>query len=337
MAYVTRSGQKPKPGFLCDDAQHVFGMGTNKFRNELRKMHADLHEKILWGLTDVGARAYLAMLNRYPSGELPPACRDSLADDSKSNIVFRLIGDSCFLHEREAIREAWKSYSDAMEQEHEQGVCLVSGKIAPRAKLFPQVTGLIGAQSAGASLVSCNNDAFSSYGQEIATAGPISEEAAEKAGMALSYVLKNSRHRIRIGEDYVCFWTDSKNPAVDDCIALYADPDRVAEDNAVIADRGEDVTVRDAVQKSLHELASGKPPLDIPSDTRYFMMGIAPYQARLSVRFYEVGTLGELQRNVGLFLKDTEMVGTGFSSSKLALKAIARTFHGHLSPHPTER
>jgi CRISPR-associated protein Csd1 len=320
MAYVAKSGTKPKPGFLCDDAQHVFGVGEKKYCDELRKMHVELHEDILGGINDAGAQAYLAMLRRYPRGNLPPVCREALSEDTNSKIVFRLVGDNCLLCEREAIKNAWNSYATAEEQQQEKGVCLVSGRIAPRAILFPQVTGLKGAHSAGASLVSCNEVAFCSYGQEKNTAGPISEVAAEKAGTALSYVLKDSKHHVQFGTDYVCFWTDSTNPVIDDCIAMYVDPDRVAEDNAIIAGRGEDVTVRDAVQKSLRNLVSGRPPIDIPPDTRYFIMGIAPYKARLSVRFYEVGSFGELQRNVRLFLQDTEMVGAGYSSLRLYLE-----------------
>jgi CRISPR-associated protein Csd1 len=332
MAYVSRSGQKPAPGFLCDDAQHVFGIGENKFRSTLRKMHEDLHKHVLQGVDDEGARAYLSMLEKYPTGALPEPCAEFLSSDPKSNMVFRLLGDSSYLQDRPGIRAAWNHYAESLEQQQESGVCLVTGKIAPRAKLFPQVTGLPGAKSSGAALVSCNADAFCSYGQKVSTAGPISAEAAEKAGAALSYVLKDSRHYVKLGDDFVCFWTNAANPVIDDCLAFYADPDGIDENNSVIAARGEDVSVRDAVQESLRLLAKGKPPITIPPDTQYYMLGIAPYQARLSVRFFETGSLGSLQKNVQLFLNDTEMVGARYCSLREYLAQTAAQGEGKNIP-----
>lgn len=335
MAYVTRSGQKPVPGFLCDDAQHVFGVGKNKFREELRLMHEQLAKDVLSEVDDDGARAYLSMLRHYGAGMLPRLCAEAMGEDVrpgsnekenpnlKSNLVFRFLPDGSLLHERTAIVAAWDRYAEAAEQESEQCTCLVLGKVAPRAKLFPQVSGLAGAQSAGAALVSCNADAFSSYGQKIATVGSISREAAEKAGGALNYVLKDDSHHMRLGDDYVCFWTNSSDSIADACLSFIFDSDGIGGSNAIISGRGENVEVRDAVQEALQQMTHGLPPVDVPADTKYHVMGIAPYQARLAVRFYQTGSFGDLERNVSLFLRDTQMVGVRLCSLKRYLEQAA--------------
>lgn len=326
MAYITRSGQKPVPGFLCDDAQHVFGVGKNKFRMDLRAMHEHLAREILGGLDDSGACAYLRMLKLYSGETLPEICAAVMGPDVgpgssekenanlKTNMVFRLQGDSRWLHERTAIANAWNRYAVEQESRFSWGACLVLGKSAPQAKLFPQVSGLIGAQSAGAALVSCNADAFSSYGQKIAAVQSISQEAAEKAGKALNYLLKDDRHHIRMGDDYICFWTDSKEAPADEYLALWLGADET---------RGEDAEQRDAVQAALKQLSLGMSPLRVPSSTRYYVMGIAPYQARLAVRFYQTGTLGELEQKVALFLRDTKMDGVKPCSLKKFLEQTA--------------
>lgn len=335
MAYVSRSGPKPLPGFLCDDAQHVFGVGKNKFREELRLMHERLAEDVLSEVDDDGARAYLGMLRHYGAGMLPRPCVETMGEDVgpnssenensslKSKMVFRFLPDGSLLHERAALVGAWNRYAEAVEQESEQCACLVLGKVAPKAELFPQVSGLAGAQSAGAALVSCHKPSFSSYGQRKDDPRSISKEAAEKAGGALNYVLKDDSHHMRLGDDCICFWTDSSDSIADACLSFLFDSDGTGGSNAIISNRGEDSEVRAAVQETLRQMARGLPPVSIPSDTKYYVAGIAPYQARLAVRFYQCGNFGDLERNIALFLRDTQMVEVRLYSLKRYLEQTA--------------
>jgi CRISPR-associated protein Csd1 len=220
-----------------------------------------------------------------------------------------------YIHESLAVRQRWGLYKEKQEEELAQGLCLVSGESGPLAPLFPQVTGLQGAQSSGASLVSCNADAFSSYGQKTSTAGFISASSGDKAGAALSYVLKDNGHHVRMGNDHIAFWTDAANPKIDEDLAFLMDPDSLTW--------SEDKSVREAVQQALVEMRAGKRPDDIPEDTTYHLLGIAPYQARLAVRFYETGAMGKLRENVTQYLRDTEMEGVKPCSMRTLLLQTA--------------
>lgn len=289
-----------RPFFLCDNAEYWLGM--DKKRGEDKQSQSiSFHEDILSGTDDDGAVATLLFLKRMkdPSQQ---GLLGALSDDPKGLIVLRLLGDDRYVHEHEEVREAWTRYKRKQEEDLSDGICLVTGTQGPYAMLFPQVTGLPGAQSSGASLISCNADAFSSYGQRISTAGAISADAADKSGAALSYVLKDRAHRVGIGNDYIAFWTDSTNPSIDQDLAMFLDPESLI--------RGEDEKAREAIHTALAELRKGNPPVAIPDGTQYHLLGIAPYQARLAVRFYESGSLGDLQKHVVQFLRDTEMVGT---------------------------
>lgn len=300
MAYVGRSGQKPDSGFLCDDAQHVFGIGPNKYRAELRQKHADLHRKVLTGLSDAGAAAYLRMLDRYPAGELPLICAEGLQGDVKSLIVFRLEGDRMLLHDRMPIRAAWTEYERIAEELKPGALCPVFGELLPAASEYPQITGLPDAQTAGAALISSKENAFQSYGRQRA-ASLLSARAAHESGTALRYVLKDNDHHARMGNDHIAFWTDATSPKIDEDLAFLIDPDSIGW--------SEDKNVREAVQQALIDIRAGKRMDDIPEDTTYHLLGIAPYQARLAVRFYETGSMGRLQENVAQYLRDTEMDG----------------------------
>lgn len=122
-----------------------------------------------------------------------------------ANVVFALEGDDRYLHQREAalrLLEA-RAGSDGPNQ-----LCLVTGVEAPVARLHPSVRGVEGAQTAGASLVSFNLDAFESYGKSQGDNAPTSEGAAFRYGQALNRMLdRGSRNRLPrpVGDATVVF------------------------------------------------------------------------------------------------------------------------------------
>ena len=80
------------------------------------------------------------------------------------------------------------------------------------ARLHPAIKGVWGAQSSGASLVSFNLDAFTSYGHEQGENAPISEAAAFAYTTALNRFLeRGSANRIQIGDASTVFWADATN------------------------------------------------------------------------------------------------------------------------------
>jgi CRISPR-associated protein Csd1 len=68
--------------------------------------------------------------------------------------------------------------------------------------------------------------------------------------------------------------------------------------------------------RNLERIRRGLPIREVDETDRYHVIGIAPYQARLAIRFHEEGTLGELERHLREFLQDTEMVGVEPRSMK---------------------
>ena len=312
-----------QPFFLCDSSDYVFGADSKKGKDKREKFES-LHKTLLGGLNDDGAQAFCRFLERYRDvSQLEDSMR-TIIEESRENMVFRLEGDFGHrLHERPAIKTRWNQYEESAESDAPKSACLITGEIASQARLFPQVTGLSGAQSAGASLVSFNKAAFCSYGQDSADGvGSISQEGADKAGKALSYLLKSDEHHCRIGSDYIVFWADGTGKAITDIISFLINPEWAQADNACLA-RREDNNTRAAVQDALMDIRRGKHFLGVDTRVRYFILGIAPYQARLSVRFFQTGTLGELATNVQQFLKDTEMVNVEACSLSAYLEQVA--------------
>ena len=178
----------------------------------------------------------------------------------------------------------------------------------PSDLLFPQVTGLAGAQSSGASLISFNCDSFNSYGRTQAYNASVSQWVAFGAGTALKMLLSDPERKIRLGATTFTFWSDRPSPDEDSLFIRFfggGDKNDTAEDSATVT------RVRDAIKgiKSGHSLRANFNP-----DVRYYVLGISPNAARLSVRFFETSTLGEVAERYGQYLRDIDMVDVSTTS-----------------------
>jgi len=212
-----------------------------------------------------------------------------------ANFVFRLDGHQSYLHQSEAAQHIWAALYKNVDAS--EGVCLVTGETLPLARLHPDIKGVTGAQSKGASLVSFNLDAFKSFGKEQGENAPVSEAAAFAYTTVLNFLLRRgdqNRQRLQIGDATVVFWAqardDQKASAAEDLVANFFDPptDDEQETRKLYG-------VLNAVRQGrpLHDL---DPALEDGTDI--FVLALAPNASRLSVRFWQRGTLEEFARRM---------------------------------------
>ena len=166
-----------------------------------------------------------------------------------------------------------------------EAACLVTGERGPIARLHPAIKGVWGAQTSGASIVSFNLDAFTSYGHEQGDNAPVSEAAAFAYTTALNRFLeRGSGHRIQIG--------DASDGLLGGCVRRARRPRRrKASSPALLGADGVDESVQaKKVGAILQAIREGRPIADfspdLPQGVRFFVLGLAPNAARLSVRFY---------------------------------------------------
>lgn len=292
-----RSGKTPKPYFLCDKASYLLDVGSTD-GGASHERSRKLHHEVLDDCEDAAARAVLRFFDR----EGPfPAISDEQADALASNrmVVFCFERPGNYIQDREAIRDAWTSYLRNLPCDEPEGWCSVTGQYGPIARLFPQVTGIPGAQSSGASLVSFNFDATESYGKRQAYNASISEDVAFKAGTALKHLLGNRDRRIVLGNTIVTFWSDRPAPPENALVALILNGKCPAEDDAT----------NELIQRAFEEMRKGLPLSGFDGSVGFSILGVSPNAARLSARFYERQSLGKLAENYGDYLRDTAMIG----------------------------
>ena len=286
---VKRTGQ-PAPNFLWDKTSFVLGAGTGESSRVLREHAAfkDFHERLLASSSDEGAEALLRFLRGWRVEEYDglPHAQEML----DTNIVFSLKNEMEWLHERSSIKRIWLGHLAG--EEGANGLCLVTGEQTAIARLHPSVKGVAGAQGSGASLVSFDKDAFRSFGKERGANAPVSERAAFAYTTSLNTLLeRGSRQRIRIGDTTTLFWADASGNetrarAAEDLFSMLSDPP---------TDEQEAVKVRDklAAVEQGRPLAEVEPELD-GEDTRFFVLGLAPNAARLSIRFWYEDSIGAI-------------------------------------------
>jgi len=278
-----------KSNFAWDNTGYVLGADGKGKPERTAKTHAAfkaLAAGALDGVDDEGARALLAFLNGWDparASELP-----GWEDMVGLNMVFMLDGEPGFLHDRPAFRKAWLDYLSA-NAEFETGRCLVTGEIGPIPPIHAKIKGVPGAQTSGASLVSFNIDAAESYGKEQNLNSPVSERAAFAYATALNHLLApDSPRKVQVGETTVVFWTGA--PCEAEPFFGFSMGGRKVEDDG-LAQR---------LERYLADVTKGRYPEALgEAKTLFYVLGLSPNAARLSVRFWHVGTVGEMVENVG--------------------------------------
>ena len=277
--------------FLWDNSSYMLGLdekGKPERSVECFEACRALHHSILDGVDTPAAKAILRYFDAWQPAEAAehPALAPYLKEILKgANPMFRVSG--MYAQEDPAIRAAWQTHYDMQGGAKMQ--CLVTGNMDSIAAVHPAVSGVRGAQSSGAALVSFNGPAFCSYGREQGFNAPVGKYAAFAYTAALNHLLSGKDNVQFIGDTTVVCWAEGAEPAYTDfaCSALFG------------AELPQELTEQD-ISAMLKRLANGLPCTELPLDPNrpFYILGLAPNAARLSVRFFLRDTFGALMRHV---------------------------------------
>ncbi len=285
------------PNFLWDNTGYVLGADKKKDQKKAREAFESFrkfHHKVGGDIDDDGMKAIIRFLDFWkPENAKKLEFWEELAG---LNLVFRLHGDKKFIHQRPKLRTAWRRYQLSTSSGYKSH-CLITGKHGQIARLHPSIKGVRGSQSSGASIVSFNIDAFRSYGKEQSFNAPISEEAVFTYTTALNHLLRfDSTHKVQIGDTTTVFWAEEKSVMENTVRSFF--------DTAI--DKNEQ-TIRD-VNLLLEAVRDGKEPRDIKLNIPFYILGLSPNAARISVRFWHVSSVGEMARLLGQHFQDLQII-----------------------------
>ena len=213
---------------------------------------------------------------------------------SNSAVSFR------FDNEKELYCQS-KEVKDVLKQKlsvkGEKDICLVSGEKDEIAELHNSIKGVYGAQRSGANIVSFNLESFRSFNKKQGKNSPVGESSMFAYTTALNTLLnRQSSQHLLIGDASTVFWSEKRTHFESDFAAFFEEPDK---DNPEAGIR----KIRNLFEAPL---TGGY--LDDDSDTKFYVLGLAPNAARIAVRFWEVGTVSDFAGKIRQHFEDLSIV-----------------------------
>ncbi len=250
---------------------------------------------------DAGIQAVLAFLSGDPASAA--ASFDAFAEILSTNpvLTFRLVTDVELVCQRPGVApylvaSGGDDEEDDAAHQVATGRCLVTGEVAPVARLHTAIKGVWGAQTSGANIVSFNLDAFNSHGKAQGGNAPVGQAAAFAYTTALNALLsRESRQRMQVGDASTVFWAQRADVIEDDLADLF----------------GGDNADRHAEQvRSLYEAIHKGAFAGERGENKFFVLGLAPNAARISIRFWHACPLKGLVPRIATWFDDLQLQGS---------------------------
>jgi len=303
--YLVPKGVKRSSGvaanLLWDTAEYVLGVDTRGKPERVAEQHAAFRQRIAdlpeSARQDAGIQALELFYTSGGATQLSnDACWPEILEGNPV-MTFRLHNDSDLICQRPAVVSACRSDEDAGAA---NAICLVTGEPAATERLHTVIKGVWGAQSSGATLVSFNLDAFASFNKEQGDNAPVSPFAAFAYTTALNHLLdRNSRQRFQVGDASTVFWAQKEDAEAESVFAAVFGEQQDDPDARIELVRG----VLSAVQSGQFDGGRG--------ENRFFVLGLAPNAARISVRFWYAAPLHEVAQRIRQWFADLKMVRGG--------------------------
>lgn len=304
--------------FLWDNSSYLLGVdqkGKPERSRDCFAAAAQKHHAALDGVDSPIARAILTFFDTWQpehAAEHPALTGQFEEVTAGANLLFRV--DGCYPQKDDAIRAAWQSYRESSDPDAVRMQCLVTGREDEITATHPAIKGVRNAQSSGAALVSFNAPAFCSYGREQNFNAPVGKYAAFAYTAALNHLLADRKNVQLIGDTTVVCWAEGADPAYQSFFgtACFGAETGLSDDD---------------LRAALKRLAELKPCDDLGIDPNrpFYILGLAPNAARLSVRFFLRDSFGRLMKNVNAHYERLEIVRPAYAKTNiLSLWAMLR-------------
>lgn len=297
--------------FLWENSGYLLGIKQKEEPQRSLKCFEtarELHHALLDGVDSPNAKAILRFFDSWQPEEAAqhPMLSGELDEiTAGGNLVFRIEGT--YPQEDSRIREAWDKARNSSSKDTVKMQCLITGQEDEIVAVHPSIKGVRDAQSSGAALVSFNAPAFCSYGHEQNYNAPVGKHAAFAYTAALNHLLSDRNSVQHIGDTTVVCWAEGAEEAYQNLaqFALFGQEMPGLTDNDLRA--------------ALKRLANGLPCDDLGVDPKrpFYVLGLAPNAARLSVRFFLHDSFGKLMKNVNDHYDRMEIVRPSFDKQEV--------------------
>ena len=296
---VTRSSGVSS-NYLCDNSKYLLGIDRDGTSRRVQECFLAAREKHLELLQNVDSEMAKAVRTYFETWDPSQAVNnevirkhwDEITDGG--NLIF------C-MNDREAqddsdIQNSWNK-NQTGDVRKADGICMVTGKPAEISRIHRPIKGVPGAQSSGAALVSFNAPAFESYGKEQSYNAPVGKYAEFAYTTALNYLLEQKKYQLQLGDTTIVYWAESGKVACQKAFSFVMKPDH--DNQREIQKLFEDLKKQNYVDLD---------DIEIDLEQKFYILGLAPNAARLSVRFFYEDSFGSILEYIRLYYRNMSMV-----------------------------
>jgi CRISPR-associated protein Csd1 len=157
------------------------------------------------------------------------------------------------------------------------------------------------------------NSGYDSFGKAQGYNAPVCKKAEFAYTTGLNTLLKSIQQRIKVGDATTVFWSERASPLETEAFLFFSelpkdDPDRNTE----------------AIKAIYESIWNGT--FIVPDDhTRFYVLGLSPNSARIAVRFWQVGTVGEMGTRFKQYVDDLFITHGVKAEHALPMKRLLRS------------
>ena len=315
--YLNRSDSETAVDYVVLEENEKEVILTNARAKEYFETFRKLHNDILGNMDFAGVKRLLLFLEKWnPKEFLKNPKIVQYKDDilAGGNFVFGY--EDAYIHQNSKVKALWEKHnSDSNTESAVFSPCLVSGETEPVANVHQKIKGIIGAHTAGASLVSFNDKAFESYNKVQSYNAPVSRNSMFKYTTTLNYLLNQKDNRLRIADATTVFWAETSDKTCENLARFFINPPTVKKDDE--KDSNDSERIRDAatlqlVEDVLTKVKNGKSvrkeDIGTDPDVNFYILGLSPNNARIAVRFWYKDSFGNFVETVAQHHQDMEII-----------------------------
>lgn len=284
------------PYFLWDNVEYVTGVSCKG--KDVSENHAAFMERIR-PFADIPA---IGAVVRFLESEGSLSRLESFdawteAQKTCAFVAFKFVGEDGTIFNDSDVKSVVDREISVKTEGGEEVVDLVSGERDVVALLHPALKGVPGANTTGSNIVSFNFAAATSFGKKQGENSPIGVRSAFEYTTALNTLLaKDSKQKMMIGDATVVFWTGRDDAFETELVGFFSEPPKDEPDRLV-----------QNVAALFKSPRTGSAAFTDDSTT-FYVLGLAPNAARLSVRFWHIGTVAEMANRFRSYFEDLSIV-----------------------------
>lgn len=277
------------------DTEYLLNRAVEQFKSFKNKIIETFPEKN----RDNGVKAVLRFLDGGTFNLLfvHPSWKE--IEEKGLNVSFRLDSDTCLICQRPEVLKQLSGSPGGKDTTMltDLRVCLVSGEMDEATRLHTAIKGVWGSQTSGANIVSFNLGAFRSFAKEQGLNAPVGKKAEFAYTTAINTLLaKGSKQRLQVGDATTVFWAEKKNEFEDVFADFFGESAKENPDQAI-----------QAIRILYESPKAGAPPIT-EDYTPFYVLGLAPNAARIAIRFWHAGTVGETAQHIRRHFDDCAVV-----------------------------